>query len=176
MTNWMNKRKRLTTDKIRGQIFRVPPALELLADDGEALIPLDAADVWISVRWRRFACIKERRMITKQTVAAAKIKISGKTKRRIRTALELSRLKDSNSRWSEHISLPIYRSRPKYWSVWVSVVPANRVSGGLILLFHRIVLHTIIKCMAVGLVRKKNWLKDYLSNDGKKTDQTHNND
>ncbi len=87
----MNKRILRMIDKILGQSLFLFVILEVLADDGDAFAAF--VDVWGSVRSRRFDCINERRIIIKQIIDAANMRISGKIKRKIRIALELSRLK-----------------------------------------------------------------------------------
>ncbi len=68
--------------------------LEVLVDDVDAFVAVVVVDdTWISVRSRCLDCINERRIIIKQIADAANTITSGKIKRKIRIALELSRLK-----------------------------------------------------------------------------------
>ncbi len=93
ITNWINKRILRRIDKIRGQNFRCLVRLEVLVDDVDAFVAVVVDDTWISVRSRCLDCINERRIIIKQIADAANTITSGKIKRKIRIALELSRLK-----------------------------------------------------------------------------------
>ncbi len=89
----MKRRIRLTIDNIRGQRFLRFVILEVLFDDGDVSIGFDAVEASSSILSRRLDCINERRIIMKQIADTANIMISGKIKRNIRSALELSRLK-----------------------------------------------------------------------------------
>ncbi len=91
--NWMKRRIRLTIDNIRGQRFLRFVILEVLFDDGDVSIGFDVVEVSSSILSRRLDCINVRRIIIKQIADTANIMISGKIKRNIRSALELSRLK-----------------------------------------------------------------------------------
>jgi hypothetical protein len=89
----------------------------MLLDDGDVSTIFDIIEVWRSFLWRRLECDNERRIIIKHIVDAAKIIMSGKTKRKIRIALELSRLKSKQKKRNINLDLTsyywTYRSRPQ---------------------------------------------------------------
>jgi len=89
----MNRRIRLITDNIRGQIFFLFVPLVVLFDDGDVSVTFNVAEIWRSIVSRLLDFNNERRIIRKLIVDAANTIISGKIKRKIRIASERSRLK-----------------------------------------------------------------------------------
>lgn len=87
--NWRNKRIRRRRDKTLGQIdFNFVVLLFIVAD-------IVAGGRFSSVSSRRRGLMIVRRMMTKQMIDTARMIMSGKIKRRIRTAFALSRLNKS---------------------------------------------------------------------------------